>query len=129
MIARLENLALAAALAALALLPMVEIVLRATLHVGVAGAGAFTQHFALIAGMLGAAVAAREGRLLSLSTLQSVLTGRLLGAAQLFTGAVAVIVTALLFVAMVIHAAPLKPGIPTIHFTFSEASFNAVLAQ
>ena len=39
------------------------------------------------------------------------------------------ILTALLFVAMVIHAAPLNPSIPTIHFTFSEASFNAVLAQ
>ena len=39
------------------------------------------------------------------------------------------ILTALLFVAMVIHAAPLYPSIPTIHFTFSEASFNAVLAQ
>ena len=39
------------------------------------------------------------------------------------------IFTALLFVAMVLHAAPLTPSIPTIHFTFSEASFNAVLAQ
>ena len=39
------------------------------------------------------------------------------------------IFTALLFVAMVLHTAPLTPGIPTIHFTFSEASFNAVLAQ
>jgi len=37
--------------------------------------------------------------------------------------------TALLFLAMVIHAAPLKPSIPTIHFTFSEASFNSILAQ
>src|SRR6185436_19031310 len=39
------------------------------------------------------------------------------------------IFTALLFVAMVIHAAPLKPSIPTIHFSFSEATFNSVLNQ
>ena len=39
------------------------------------------------------------------------------------------IFTALLFVAMVIHAAPLKPSIPTIHFSFSEATFNSVLSQ
>lgn len=37
--------------------------------------------------------------------------------------------TALLFVAMVIQSAPLKPSIPMIHFTFSEASFNSILAQ
>ena len=37
--------------------------------------------------------------------------------------------TAMLFVAMAIHAAPLEPSIPTIHFSFSEASFKSVLAQ
>src|SRR3954469_6233401 len=94
-----ENLALAVALGALALLPIVEMGLRAAFRVGVAGAQSFTQHFALIAGMLGAAVAAREARLLSLSSLQSVLGGRALSAARAFTGAVAVVVTALLFVA------------------------------
>jgi len=38
-------------------------------------------------------------------------------------------VTALLFVTMAIQAAPLEPSIPTIQFSFSEASFNSVLAQ
>ena len=47
----------------MALLPLVEIVLRATLHVGISGAASFTQHLTLVVGMLGAAVAAREGRL------------------------------------------------------------------
>src|SRR3954471_7100633 len=94
-----ENLVLAAALGALALLPIVEMGLRAVFQIGVSGAQSFTQHFALIAGMLGAGVAAREARLLSLSSLQSVLRGRALGAARVFTGAVAVVVTALLFVA------------------------------
>ncbi|NTV72037.1 MAG: hypothetical protein HGA71_18090 [Azonexaceae bacterium] len=34
-----------------------------------------------------------------------------------------------LFVAMVIHSAPLSPGIPALQFTFNEADFKAILAQ
>jgi C4-dicarboxylate transporter, DctM subunit len=94
-----ENVALAAALAALALLPILEIALRAAFHAGISGAQAFTQHLALVAGMLGAAVAAREGRLLSLSTLQTLLGGRALQVAHTFSGAVAAVVAALLAVA------------------------------
>ena len=52
----------------MALLPLAEIVSRAMLPAGISGAASFTQHLALVVGMLGAAVAAREGRLLSLST-------------------------------------------------------------
>jgi len=96
-----ENLALAAALAAMALLPLAEIVLRATLQVGISGAASFTQHCALIAGMLGAAVAAREQRLLSLSTLDSLLQGRSALLARFFTRTVAVIVGALLCLASI----------------------------
>jgi hypothetical protein len=36
---------------------------------------------------------------------------------------------ALLFVAMVIHAAPFHPSIPRIQFSFSEVAFRSVLAQ
>ena len=96
-----ENLVLAAALAAMALLPLSEIVLRAMLHVGLSGAASFTQHFALIAGMLGAAVAARERRLLSLSTLNSLLAGRSARLARIVSGTVAVIVGALLLLASI----------------------------
>jgi C4-dicarboxylate transporter, DctM subunit len=94
-----ENLVLAAALAAMALLPLAEILLRALFQVGISGAASFTQHFALIVGMLGAAVAAREGRLLSLSTLDALLAGRMSAMARCFTGTVAVTVGALLFLA------------------------------
>jgi len=38
-------------------------------------------------------------------------------------------VTALLFVAMVFHAARLEPSIPKIQLTFSEAAFRSILAQ
>ncbi len=101
MLKRAENLVLAAALASMALMPVAEILLRALLRVGISGAASFTQHFALIAGMLGAAVAAREQRLLSLSTLDSLLVGRGALLARFFTRTVAVIVGALLCLASV----------------------------
>src|SRR2546422_302125 len=85
----------------MALMPVAEILLRALLRVGISGAASFTQHFALIAGMLGAAVAAREQRLLSLSTLDSLLVGRGALLARFFTRTVAVIVGALLCLASV----------------------------
>jgi tripartite ATP-independent transporter DctM subunit len=95
----LENLALAAALGAMALLPLAEIALRALFHTGISGAASLTQHLALVASMLGAAVAAREGRLLSLSTVDSLLQGPSSLLARFFTRTVAVIVAALLFLA------------------------------
>jgi C4-dicarboxylate transporter DctM subunit len=95
----IENVLLAAALGIMALLPIVEIALRATLQVGISGAASLTQHFALVAGMLGAAVAAREGRLLSLSTLDLVLRGRGALLARYFAGTVALIVGTLLCLA------------------------------
>ena len=94
-----ENLALSAALGAMALLPMGEIALRTTLHTGISGAASLTQHFALVASMLGAVVAAREGRLLSLSTLDTLLDGKSAVLARFFTRTVAAIVSALLFLA------------------------------
>ena len=41
-----ENLLLAAVMAVMALLPLAEILLRATMQVGVSGAASFTQHLA-----------------------------------------------------------------------------------
>ena len=101
MLRRAENVVLASALTLMALLPLAEILLRATFQVGISGAASFTQHCALIAGMLGAAVAAREGRLLSLSMLDTLLEGRCALLARLFTRTVAVIVGALLCLASV----------------------------
>ena len=94
-----ENLVLAGALALMALLPITEILLRAAFQAGISGAASLTQHVALMAGMLGAAVAAREGRLLSLSTLDSLLAGRSGLLARLFTRAVAASAAALLCLA------------------------------
>ncbi|MGQ0666562.1 MAG: TRAP transporter large permease [Nitrospiraceae bacterium] len=94
-----ENTVLVLALAAMALLPITEIVLRTLFRVGVSGAATFTQHLALIAGMLGAVAAAREGRLLSLSSLNSLLNNGSATLVRHFTGTVAVVVGGLLSLA------------------------------
>lgn len=96
-----ENLALVLALAAMVLLPLTEAALRATLNTGISGAGPFTQHMALITAMLGSAVAAREQRLLSLSTLNRMLSGSAAMIARFVAGSVAVIVAVLLTAASV----------------------------
>ena len=52
----------------MALLPLAEIVWRVVAHTGIPGSGPFVQHLTLWVGFLGAAIAAREGRLLALAT-------------------------------------------------------------
>jgi C4-dicarboxylate transporter DctM subunit len=64
-----ENAAASIVLTAMVVLPLLEIVLRATLRSGISGAPLIVQHLGLILGMAGGAIAAREGRLLALSTL------------------------------------------------------------
>jgi TRAP-type C4-dicarboxylate transport system permease small subunit len=94
-----ENLVLAAALAMMALLPLGEIVLRSLFHTGISGAATLGQHCGLLAGMLGAAVAAREGRLLSLSTLPAFLPKAAARLCRWFGATVAATVAALLVLA------------------------------
>jgi len=111
-----ENTVLVIALAAMALVPMTEIVLRALFGVGISGASSFTQHFALIAGMLGAAVAARDGRLLSLLSLNSLLGSGSAILARLFTGTVAVVVGTLLSLASLEFVGAERAGGSTIAY-------------
>jgi TRAP-type C4-dicarboxylate transport system permease small subunit len=63
-----ENSLVVLALGALMALPLMEMVLR-RFHSGISGSSAFVQNLTLMVGMLGGAVAAREGRLLSFSPL------------------------------------------------------------
>ncbi|MFN7914748.1 MAG: TRAP transporter large permease subunit [Vicinamibacterales bacterium] len=67
-LARLEDGVAATALAVMTVIPLLEIVLRRTAGIGIPGAGPIVQHLVLWVGFLGAAIAAREGRLLSLAT-------------------------------------------------------------
>ena len=65
---RAEDLAVSVALAAMVILPLAEIVLRPVLAGGIPGAIPFVQHLTLWVGLLGATLAAREGKLVALAT-------------------------------------------------------------
>lgn len=64
-----ENAAVTILIVAMVTIPLSEILLRRTLHIGVSGASLIVQHLALLVGMLGGMIAAREGRLLALSSI------------------------------------------------------------
>ena len=93
----MANLAISLTLAAMVVVPIADAVLRAIIGNGIAAAPLVVQHLGLIAGMLGGMIAAREGRLLLLSTLgDNVLKGRAQTIARVFTGAVGAITAACL---------------------------------
>ncbi len=81
--ARFENALLSIVFALAVLLPIAEIVLRAVWHVGIEGVANMVQHITLALGMLGAAIAARDGRLLTLALADS-LEGRVAEGARWF---------------------------------------------
>jgi tripartite ATP-independent transporter DctM subunit len=68
LLATMEDGVAALALAAMVVLPLLEILVRRVLGVGLPGSGPFVQHLTLWVGFLGAAIAAREGKLLALAT-------------------------------------------------------------
>src|SRR5262245_10804556 len=91
----LENLVVALTLAALMLLPLIEIIGRKVFH-GLSGAAALQQHLVLIIGLLGGMFAARDRRLLALSTLTNYLKGGWQTFARVFSSAFASGVTVFL---------------------------------
>ena len=92
----LENLLAVVVLAAMALLPLVEIITRKFFHWGVPGSQAIVQHLTLVIAFLGAALAAREGRLLKLATADEFLPQRVQRSAVIFGAAVGACVSAVL---------------------------------
>jgi tripartite ATP-independent transporter DctM subunit len=100
-------------------LPLIVVPLRA-IHVQIRGQGSIVQHLTLIAGMIGGAIAAREGRLLSLSSVDLLVRGRWRPVARSFAAAVAATVTAMLCLASLrfiqseqAGGATLAYGVPT----------------
>src|SRR5215472_10347498 len=83
---RSEDIAVTFSLNALVGLPLAESLLRKTLHLDISGSTTLVQHFTLIVGMIGGVIAARDNRLLPLSTLGSLLNGKAKMAASLFCG-------------------------------------------
>ena len=95
-----EDGALVLPLLLLMLLPLVEMALR-PFHTGIAGAEVFVQHFTLIVGMFGGAIAARDARLLSFSTLSSFLKGKFQKVALVISSAAAAAISAFLCTASI----------------------------
>lgn len=83
---RLETGLAVAAMAAMTLLPLLEIVARKTVGRGVPGSAPVVQHLTLLVAFLGAALAARFEKLLALSTV-SFLPSRWLAPVRVFTSA------------------------------------------
>jgi tripartite ATP-independent transporter DctM subunit len=83
-------------LLSMVLLPVAEILLRAAFNVGISGSSAIVQHLTLLVGMLGGAIAAREGRLLALSPAQALLKGRAREWAVVFSSGFAAAISAAL---------------------------------
>jgi C4-dicarboxylate transporter, DctM subunit len=94
-----EDLLVSLALTALVLLPLAEIVFRKLFQSGISGATAFQQHLTLLIGLLGGALAARERRLLALSTLMDFLQGQGRVFARVFSSAFAASISVFLCVA------------------------------
>jgi len=91
-----ENSLLVGALAVMALLPCLEIILRKVFHSGLGSSAPIVQHLVLAVGMLGGAIAARENRLLSISTLTLSFSPRWQGRAAWFSHGFAAAISALL---------------------------------
>lgn len=95
-----ENAVVTVALFAMVLIPLAESFLRRVFQLGIPASTAIVQHMVLVVGMLGGAIAAREGRLLSLSTLgETALHGRWNSTYRIFTYGVSAAVTAFLSLA------------------------------
>jgi len=90
-----ENLLISIVLAVLVFLPLQDIVLRGTSLVFPASS-AMQSYLTLFICMIGGAIAAREGRLLALSTVTTLLKGRFKEVARFSSGVFAAAVTALL---------------------------------
>jgi len=105
-----ENWLITAALALMVLLSLSEAVLRKLFHTGISGANTIVQHLVLVVGMLGGAMAARDNRLLSMSTVRSVLEGRWKTTATVIGNAYAVTVCVFLCVAAVQYIAWTRPS-------------------
>jgi C4-dicarboxylate transporter DctM subunit len=104
-----ENAVLVAALVAMLLIPVVELGLRSLADVGISGSAAIVQHLMLVVGMVGGAIAAREGRLLTLAPAQTFLKGRLKTLAHIASGSATAVISGVLCVASWRYVQAMRP--------------------
>ena len=99
-----ENLLTSLALLAMMLLPVAEIFLRKLFNTGISGVTVIVQHLVLLVGMAGGLLAARDQRLLSLSTLGDFLNKRWAGYAKIGANSFATAITVFLCVGSFLFA-------------------------
>jgi tripartite ATP-independent transporter DctM subunit len=93
---RAENLLSTLALSGIMVLPLAEIVSRKVFGTGIAGSGPFAQNLTLWLGLFGAAIAAREGKLLTLATGEFLPKGPVGDIAHIISGAGGAMISTLL---------------------------------
>lgn len=96
---RWEEGLLAVALAALIVLPLLEMALRAGFQSGVPGSSTLVQHLTLVISMAGSLLATRDNRLISFSTLPTLLRGPWVGRVRAVSQTAAVVVATALAIA------------------------------
>jgi TRAP-type C4-dicarboxylate transport system permease large subunit/TRAP-type C4-dicarboxylate transport system permease small subunit len=96
-----ENSGVTIALLAMMVLPVIAALLRRSSFAGITGTILIVQQLTLVVGVLGGAIAARDGRLLSLSALTTVLRGVVKTVATIFSQSFAAAVAVFLCVASV----------------------------
>jgi tripartite ATP-independent transporter DctM subunit len=128
-----ENALVILPLALMVLLPLADIVLRKFTRIGIAGSIPLVQHFTLVVGVIGGAIAARDERLLALSPLTQFLKGGGKTFAGVFSHAFAAAVSALLCFASftLVQSTPLEKvvayGLPARAFQWLfPVSFGAI---
>jgi tripartite ATP-independent transporter DctM subunit len=92
---RAEDLLATLAISGLMLLPLAEVFLRNAFGIVIPGAGPFALNLTLWVGLLGAAIAAREGKLLTLATGEFIPKGAIGSLAHVITGFVGTAVATL----------------------------------
>ncbi|HMC78897.1 MAG TPA: TRAP transporter large permease subunit [Vicinamibacterales bacterium] len=93
----IENRAAGVVFGGVVLLPLAEIASRRFLHVSIPGSAGVGSALTLWLGMLGAAIAARDGKLLTLATGEFLPKGRARRYPQIVAGAVGAVVVTILF--------------------------------
>src|SRR6478735_3389085 len=96
-----ENRVAAVALGGLMVLPLAQIAARKFLHAAIPGEAAIVSSLTLWLGMLGAAIAARDGKLLTLATGEFLPKGRFGTIAHVFAGAVGALISTVLAIGAV----------------------------
>ena len=114
-----ENLLITFSLAIMVALPVLEIIMRGGWNAGLAGSSTIVQHLTLVVGMLGGALAARDGRLLALSTATALLPASWKGRTHWFSQTFSAAITLWLCIASVQFVlaekeggSELLPGVP-----------------